>query len=392
MTLQTSKEEGLYLRQTFFDQAKRVVVKVGSAVLTSAGGLNLETVDNLARQIAFLWSTGREVILVSSGAVAAGRQRLGVVRSAHEPLRVKQALAATGQGLLMQAYEQAFARQERVVAQVLLTHSDLSHRRRYLNVRNTIQTLFAFDTLPIINENDTVSTKELKFSDNDTLGAMIANMIGADMYIILSDVECLYTGDPARDASARPVPTVKRITRAIEAMAGREGNAAGTGGMLTKIQAAKMVSASGCSCFIGSGRAPDILTDLLSSKMAGTFFLPSGDRLNSRKHWIAYVLKPEGALVLDDGACRALREKGTSLLPSGIVEVQGSFPVGSPVHCLDAAGTVVAAGLSNYSAADVQKIKGCRSAHIEQILGFRDADEVIHRDNLVLMHDSPVEG
>ena len=385
MTFQVSREDGLYYRQTLFDQAKRVVIKVGSAVLTGEGGLLPDVIGNIARQIAFLQSTGREVILVTSGAVAAGRKRLGVVKTAHEELRVKQAMAATGQGLLMQAYEQAFAGFNQPVAQVLLTHADLSHRGRYLNVRNTILTLFEFGVVPIINENDTVSAEELRFSDNDTLGALISNMIGADLFIILTDVDSLYTGHPLEDPDARPIYTVASITREIEAMAGHSTSQLGTGGMMAKIRAARMVSACGGASFIGPGRHPEILQALFGGELIGTFFLPGKGKLNRRKHWIAYVLKPQGFLVIDDGARRALTGRGKSLLPSGVTEVRGSFAVGAPVHCLDRGGRVIAAGLSNYAAGDIERIRGCKTNEIEAILGCKDHDEVIHRDNLVLL-------
>ena len=385
MTFQVNKDDGLYYRQTLFDRAKRVVIKVGSAVLTGDNGLDESVIANIARQISFFQSTGREVILVSSGAVAAGRKRLGVVKTAHEELRVKQALAATGQGLLMQAYEQAFTEFRQPVAQVLLTHADLSNRGRYLNVRNTIRTLFEFGVVPIINENDTVSAEELRFSDNDTLGALMTNMIGADVFIILTDVNGLYTGHPNEDADARPVYTVTAVTREIERMAGHAGSALGTGGMMAKLRAAKMVAACGGSSFIGPGRHPDILQALFSGELIGTFFLPGKGVLNRRKHWIAYVLKPQGYLVIDDGARRALIEQGKSLLPSGIVEVRGSFAVGAPIHCLDLQGTTIAAGLSNYGAADIERIKGRKTEEIAAILGSKDADEVIHRDNLVIL-------
>ncbi len=385
MTFQVNREDGLYYRQTLFDQAKRVVIKVGSAVLTGEDGLLPEIIGNIARQIAFLQSTGREVILVTSGAVAAGRKRLGVVKTAHEELRVKQAMAATGQGLLMQAYEQAFAGFNQPVAQVLLTHADLSHRGRYLNVRNTILTLFEFGVVPIINENDTVSAEELRFSDNDTLGALISNMIGADLFIILTDVDSLYTGHPLEDPDARPIYTVASITREIEAMAGHSTSQLGTGGMMAKIRAARMVSACGGASFIGPGRHPEILQALFGGELIGTFFLPGKGKLNRRKHWIAYVLKPQGFLVIDDGARRALTSGGKSLLPSGVTEVRGSFAVGAPVHCLDRDGRVIAAGLSNYAASDIERIRGCKTHEIETILGGKDHDEVIHRDNLVLL-------
>jgi len=385
MTFQVPKDDGLYYRQTLFDQAKRVVIKVGSAVLTDDSGLDPGIIANIARQVSFLQSTGREVILVTSGAVAAGRKQLGIVKTAHEPLKVKQALAATGQGLLMHAYEQAFADHRQVVAQVLLTHGDLSHRGRYLNVRNTILTLFEFGVVPIINENDTVSAEELRFSDNDTLGALIANMIGADMLIILTDVDCLYSGHPFEDPAARPVYTVAHITKDIEKMAGQSASSLGTGGMMAKLRAAKMVAACGGSSFIGPGRHPQILQALFSGELIGTFFLPGTGTINRRKHWIAYVLKPQGFLIIDDGARRALIDQGKSLLPSGVVEVRGSFGVGAPVHCLDQGGAVIGAGLCNYASADIERIRGKKTGEIEAILGFKDSDEVIHRDNLVIM-------
>ncbi|MCI5160293.1 MAG: glutamate 5-kinase, partial [Candidatus Electrothrix sp. AUS1_2] len=274
MTFQVSRNDGLFYRQTLFDQARTVVLKVGSAVLTTEAGLNIDFIDTLCHQIAFLRASGRQVILVSSGAVAAGRKRLQVARQPCEELRVKQALAAVGQGLLMQAYEQRFAlRNNQQVAQILLTHADLSQRDRYLNVRNTILTLFEFGVVPIINENDTVSVQELRFGDNDTLGALITNMIGADMYIMLTDVDSLYTGNPATDPAARPVYTVATIDGTVEAMAGNTSSLLGTGGMQSKIRAAKMVAACGGSSFIGPGRNKNILQELFSGDMVGTFFL-----------------------------------------------------------------------------------------------------------------------
>ena len=386
MTFQVSREEGLFYRQTLFDQAGTVVLKVGSAVLTTADGLNMESIDTLCHQIAFLRASGREVILVSSGAVAAGRKRLQVDRRPGEELRVKQALAAVGQGLLMQAYEQRFAlHSNQQVAQILLTHTDLSQRDRYLNVRNTILTLFEFGVVPIINENDTVSVQELRFGDNDTLGALITNMIGADMYIMLTDVDCLYTGNPALDPAAGPIYTVATIDSKVEAMAGNSSSQLGTGGMQSKIRAARMVAACGGSSFIGPGRNKNILQELFSGEMVGTFFLPEqGKNLRGKKHWIAHVLRPSGTLHLDAGACRAIVERGKSLLPSGITGIEGAFQVGDSVQCRCPDGQIVAAGLTNYASADLEKIRGRKSAEIIDILGFRDSDEIIHRDNLVL--------
>lgn len=392
MTFQVSIEEGLYHRQTLFDNAKRVVVKAGSAVLTTDKGLRTQAINNIARELSFLRDTGREVILVSSGAVAAGRKHLGAKVKLGGELRVKQALAAMGQGLLMHAYEQAFSTYGQKVAQVLLTHSDLSSRDRYLNVRNTILTLFDFGVIPVINENDTVSVEELRFGDNDTLGALIANMIGADMFIILTDVDGLYTGSPQDDPTAKPIYTVAHIDSEVEKMAGFTKSALGTGGMQSKIRAAKMVAASGGSSFIGPGNRADILQDLFSGNMVGTFFLPRPEKIKSRKHWIAYVLKPQGHLVLDDGACKAVVERGKSLLPSGILEVSGQFGVGASVQCRTTDNKVIAAGLTNYCSADINKIKGLRSNEINQVLGFCDSDEIIHRDNLVLLDSADLQG
>lgn len=389
MTFQVDREDGLFYRQTLFDQAKTVVLKVGSAVLTTADGLNFDTIDSLCRQISFLRSTGREVILVTSGAVAAGRRRLGVEKQPGEPLKVKQAMAAVGQGILMQAYEQHFAERGGLkVAQILLTHADLSHRDRYLNVRNTILTLFEFGVVPIINENDTVSVRELRFGDNDTLGALITNMIGADMYIMLSDVDGLYTASPALDPTAKAIYTVAKVDSTVEAMAGNSGSSLGTGGMQSKIRAAKMVAACGGSSFIGPGRNKNVLRELFSGAMVGTFFLPEKVKISGRKHWIGYVLRPAGYLDLDAGACRAIVECGKSLLPSGIVRVEGSFKVGAPVQCRCPDGRAVAAGLVNYASSDIDKIRGCKTCDLAGILGFRDSDEVIHRDNLVLLDSS----
>ncbi|MCA1765257.1 MAG: glutamate 5-kinase, partial [Desulfobulbaceae bacterium] len=347
-------------------------------------GLELEVVDGLVRQLASLRQQGREVILVSSGAVAAGRRKLRLTRPV-SAIKEKQAAAAVGQSNLMRTYEDIFARYDQTVAQILLTHDDLANRDRYLNVRNTIFTLLDWGIIPIINENDTVSVEELRFGDNDTLGGMITNLIEADIFICLTDVEALFTGNPAVDPTAEKVLTVTRINRQVEEMAGNVSSALGTGGMQSKIRAAKMVATGGGSSFIGPGRRSDVLDLLFAGEPIGTFFLPKPEKMRSRKHWIAYTLKPKGELVLDRGACRALIENGKSLLPSGIVEVRGRFGVGAPVHCLAENGKAVAVGLVNYSSGDLDKLKGVRTSEIKTILGFKDSDEIIHRDNLVIL-------
>ncbi len=387
MTFQVSQEDGLQYRKEALANARRVVVKVGSAVLTTSSGLNQTIIDNLAKSISELREEGRQVILVSSGAVAAGRKSLGQNRQ-NVSLKEKQALAAAGQSSLMHTYEKVFAGFDVNVAQVLLTHEDLSHRDRYLNVRNTIFTLLDWGVLPVINENDTVSVEELRFGDNDTLASLITNLTEADALICLTDVDGLYTGNPSTDPNAKPVYTVAKVDQKVEEMAGFVSSALGTGGMRSKILAAKTVSARGGASFIGPGRDPDILKRLFAGEPVGTFFMPNTKRLQSRKHWIAYTLRPKGELILDTGAVRALVERGTSLLPAGILEVRGKFGKGAPVQCFDEHGVAIAAGLSNYASGEIGRICGQHTSEIEALLGYKDSDEIIHRDNLVLLKKS----
>ena len=385
MTGELSLEDGLYFRQTLFDRAHRIVVKVGSAVLTDKNDIALDVVDNIAKEISFLHNSGREVIIVSSGAVAAGRRKINYSSMAEPGIKEKQALAAIGQSYLMQTYDKMFSSYGKSIAQILLTHSDLTKRQRYLNIRNTLFTLLKLGVIPIINENDSVSVEELRFGDNDTLGAHITNLIEADMFICLTDVIGLYTGNPTTDATAQPIYTVTQITPEIEAMAGNVKSALGTGGMQSKIKAAKIVSTGGGSSFIGPGKENEILQKLFSGKMIGTFFLPSQERMQSRKRWIASVLRPKGTLTLDQGACSALTKKGKSLLPSGIVSVKGNFGVGDAVRCANQDGQAIAVGLINYNSVDTAKIIGQHSQKIFDILGYKDSDEVLHRDNLVIL-------
>jgi glutamate 5-kinase len=383
-----SIEDGLYLRQTLFDKARRIVVKVGSAVLTDQNGIASDVVKNIVSEICFLHNSGREVILVSSGAVAAGIKKISYCQNSALGIKEKQALAAIGQSSLMQTYEECFSSFDLNTAQVLLTHSDLALRDRYLNVRNTLLTLFKFNVIPVINENDTVSVQELRFGDNDTLGAYICNLIEADMFICLTDVLGLYTGNPEKDSKAEPIYTITEITPEVEAMVHNVRSSLGTGGMESKINAAKIVSSGGGSSFIGPGREKEILQKLFSGQMVGTFFLPCKERIQSRKRWIATVLKAQGSLTLDAGACKALCNRGKSLLPSGIKSIQGRFGVGDPVHCCDESGKKIAIGLINYSSEDTHKIKGKHSSNIEKILGYKDNDEIMHRDNLVILEHS----
>ena len=380
-----SVEDGLYLRQTLFDKARRIVVKVGSAVLTDSEGLDLGVIENISREISFLHNSGREVLLVSSGAVAAGLKKIGYSRSTGMGLKEKQALAAIGQSSLMQAYENAFATFDHPIAQILLTHADLAKRERYLNVRNTLLTLFKFGVIPVINENDSVSVEELRFGDNDTLGAHICNLIEADMFICLTDVNGLYSADPAKDPSAQAIYTVKVIDAEVKKLVSNVKSKLGTGGMESKLKAADIVASGGGSSFIGPGREQEILQKLFSGQPIGTFFLPKKERIKGRKNWIASVLKPKGEILLDEGACRALTRHNRSLLPSGVKSVQGEFGVGDAVHCLNPDGKKIAVGLISYSSSDSKKIIGHHSNMIESLLGYTDGEELIHRDNIVLL-------
>lgn len=385
MTLPTDREKELYYRRDLFEKAKRVVIKVGSAVLSSGNRMNLGVIDNLAREISALHDSGVEVILVSSGAVAAGRTKLNIHDDHYVTLEEKQALAAVGQSNLMHIYDNAFSNHGQNIAQILLTHSDLAHRDRYLNFKNTIFNLFKMGVIPIINENDTVSTEELQFGDNDNLAALVTNLIEGDIFICLTDVDGLYTGNPNLNSAAKPVNTVEEVTPEIEAMAGNSKSVLGTGGMHSKIVAAKKVAAGGGSSFIGPGKDIGILGKLFSGELVGTFFLPRRKRLQGRKQWIAFVLKPKGQLVLDSGACRALCTGGKSLLPSGICRVLGSFFAGDSVQCINESNELIGVGLVNYRAEDISRIQGVKSEKIEQKLGYKDSDVIIHRDNLVIL-------
>lgn len=385
MTIQVSREEGLYYRQTLFHKAKRVVIKVGSAVLTNGCSMNFGVINNIAKEISFLHNSGREVILVSSGAVAAGRKRLNIIDTQDITLPEKQALAAIGQSNLMHMYDSAFTKHGVNIAQVLLTHADLSHRDRYLNFKNTILTLFKMGVVPIINENDTVSTEELQFSDNDNLAALVTNLIEGDMFICLTDVDGLYTCNPLIDPHANPIYTVKEVNREIEGMASNSKSVLGTGGMHSKIVAAKKVAAGGGSSFIGPGKDMEVFKKLFSGEPVGTFFLPRRKKLQGRKQWIAFVLKPKGRLELDAGACKALSTGGKSLLPSGILSVCGTFLAGDSVQCVNKDNKIIGVGITNYRAEEVSRIQGVRSDKIEVILGYKDSDVIIHRDNLVIL-------
>ena len=367
------------------EPAKRLVVKVGSSLVTDEGrGLDHAAVARWAAEIAQLRGNGRDVVLVSSGAIAEGVKRLGWAtrpRAIHE----LQAAAAVGQMGLVQAYEAAFAKFGLRTAQILLTHEDLADRRRYLNARTTLRTLLELAVIPIINENDTVTTDEIRVGDNDTLGALVANLIEADVLILLTDQQGLYTADPRRHPDATFVHEARAGDPALEAMAGGAGSALGKGGMLTKVLAAKRAARSGASTVIACGREPDVLTRLAAGEAVGTALVAPPVSLAARKQWLADHVQLAGRLVLDAGAVRALAGEGKSLLPIGVTAVEGDFDRGEVVGCYAPDGREVARGLVNYGAQDAAKICRRPSSEIESILGYVDEVELIHRDNLVLL-------
>jgi glutamate 5-kinase len=371
------------IRQETLARTKTILIKVGSAVLTGADGLDLKIINALVAEMTQLARQGFAIVLVTSGAIASGKSRMGITGSL-KSMPEKQAAAAIGQGRLMRIYSKAFEKKGIFVAQLLLTLSDVTDRERYLNIRNTLSTLIQWGVIPIINENDTVAVDEIKFGDNDNLAAMIANIIDADLFINLTNIDGLFDCNPAISKKARLIPLVCEISKEIEAIATGDTSAVGTGGMKSKIIAAKKVTASGIPCIIAPGKKKKVLADILAGKEIGTLFLPLADRLNSKKYWIAFTLHSRGKLIIDDGAKKALLEKGKSLLPSGIVGVEGDFSLGDPVSCVDSDDAIIGKGLVNFSSDEIRKIMGLKTAKIEQVLGHKDYDEVIHRDNLAI--------
>ena len=362
--------------------SKRVVVKIGTNALTNATGkFHRAHFERLARELLAIAQT-REMIIVSSGAIALGVERLGLA-SKPKDIPGKQACAAVGQSRLMRAWEEAL--DPRVVAQVLLTHSDVQDRRRYLNARHTLERLISDSVIPVINENDTVSVDEIKFGDNDTLAGLVAGLVGADALVVLSDVEGLFDADPREHADARLISTVTEVTKAMLASAGGSGSALGTGGMATKLRAAAKVSELGIRCVIAAGQRAGTLTRIFAAEEVGTLFEPISDRRDARAAWIAHALKPKGTVRVDAGARLAVLERKKSLLPSGITSVDGHFAHGDPVDLVAPDGSVFARGLAAYPADELRKIAGKKTSQIEATLGYRGLDEAVHRDDLVVL-------
>jgi glutamate 5-kinase len=367
---------------------RRIVVKLGTGLLTGGGDrLDEGVMSGLVAQVARLHAQGVEIILVSSGAIASGRHKLGLARPI-KGIPCKQVLAAVGQSGLMHTYERLFAVHKIVVAQALLTRSDLADRHGYLNARNTLLALLELGVVCIVNENDVVSIdeiKEAKFGDNDNLSAMVANLVDADMLVMLTDIGGLYTADPHLDASARLIPEVKKVDAAVRRLGAASTSDVGTGGMVTKIEAAEKAADAGVRVVIADGRAPDVISRLASGEPVGTHFLPARSKIESRKRWMISGLCTRGKLMVDAGAARALREQNRSLLAAGILNAEGRFGRGDIVAVIDEGGVQLGCGIANYSSGDIGIIKGSRSGEIARLLSVDYGPEVVHRNNFALL-------
>ena len=366
-------------RKDIIKEAKRILVKIGSSVLASGE----EVVFRLAVEVDNLKKSGREIVIVSSGAIATGMKRLNL-RERPATIPERQAVAAVGQGGLISLYDSAFSRLGHTVAQILLTHDDFADRKRFLNARNTVFTLLRFDIIPVINENDTVAVDEIKFGDNDHLAALATNLIEADLLVMLTDIDGIYDKNPAKDPSARRIPVVEDVD-GLELTWTDERSRYGTGGIKSKVDSARKASHFGTATIVVSGLEEKTLDRIFNLEDVGTFFAPAKSRLTSKKHWIAFSARPTGRVFVDDGAREAVLLRGKSLLPSGIRDVDGRFEAGEVVHCVDLRGMEFARGVINYSSDEVRRIKGLRTENIERVLGYKVYDEVIHRDNLVVL-------
>ena len=373
------------VRQEIITAAQTVVVKVGTNVLTAADGrLDPERLQRLADQLQRLRASGRKVALVSSGAIGAGMGRLALAKRPTD-LRYLQACAAVGQGFLMRAYQECLEKHGTHTAQILLTAGDFDSRGRYLNVRNTILTLFEWNVLPIINENDTVSVAEIKFGDNDRLAAMVTNLLQAPLLILLTVVDGLFPSDPRTNPHQAKLDTVPLIDAAVMDMAGGSQSTLGTGGMRSKLRAARLATAAGESVIIADGSKPGTLDAILAAEPVGTLFLPHGVTIPAWKRWLGFTARPKGRICLDAGACTAVQANGRSLLPIGVVKVEGDFAKGDVVALCDAQGVEFARGLTNYAAGDAARIVGLRTEQISKVLGSVPYEEIVHRDNLVVI-------
>jgi len=371
-------------RQSVND-AKRLVIKVGSALLTNDGaGIDREAIDAWVEQIASLLARGKQVVVVSSGAIAEGLVRLGL-DTRPQSIHMLQSAAAVGQMGLIQTYESSFRRFDRQTAQILLDHDDMANRERYLNARGVMQTLMQLNVVPIVNENDTVVTDEIRFGDNDRLAALVANLVEADALIILTDKDGMYDANPDLSKNANLISQALASDGSLDALAGTSNSALGRGGMQTKLEAARLAARSGCNTVIAGGRNADILLRIAAGDNVGTLLSADQTPLAARKQWLVGQLQVKGSLVLDEGASRVLRQQGRSLLAVGVTDVEGSFTRGELVSCVDSGGREVARGLVNYSSEEARLIKGKGTEDIADILGYREDDELIHRDNMVIV-------
>ncbi len=373
------------MRKDILKNVKRVVIKIGSRVLTDDNGaLDLAVIERLCTDIAALRQQGLQVVLVSSGAIAAGRSELGLTEKP-KTIPHKQAAAAIGQTRLMRAYENAMSGHGLKVAQVLLTSEDLASRQRFLNARATLDALLGFGVMPIINENDTVVVEEIKFGDNDNLSALVTNVSESELLIILTDIDGYFSADPRTNPDARLISVIHGITREVEKAAGGSASTVGTGGMATKVAAAKTAGKNGVPTIIVPGKKEGIISAVMRGEDVGTLFLPSVEGVNRRKHWIAFTLKPAGRIVVDDGARDVLQNRCKSLLPSGVQKVEGRFERGACIRICGADDQEFARGLSDYSSIDIAKLAGRKSSEIEDVLGYHYSDVIVHRDNLVIL-------
>ncbi len=375
----------MHRAKEIFLSGNRIVIKIGTNLLADrAKGINRDRIDTIAKSVSFLQSRGKQVAIVTSGAIGAGMLLLGM-KERPRAIPEKQAAAAIGQPILMEAYESAFRKHDCTIAQILLTKDDFVNRARYNNTKNTFSALFEKGVVPVVNENDTVAVEEIKLGDNDNLSALVANLIQADILIILSDVDGLFSDDPAKNPNAELIPLVEKFTPHIEKLAKKHRSELSTGGMITKIQAAKQCISAGIAVMIANGTKPGILDEIFSGNTSGTLFLPAKNRLNVRKKWIGFVSDSKGMVVVDDGAKSALLRRQTSLLPSGVLEVRGEFKVDDTISVLDTGGIEIARGVAGFASSDLNKIKGKKTSEIQKILNRKSGDEVIHRNNLVLI-------
>jgi len=372
-------------RKAFISNIKRVTIKIGSSVLTNEfGELQANVFNEIAEGISKLKTNKIEAVLVSSGAIACGMKKLNL-KEKPKDISMKQAIAACGQSVLIWNYEKAFSSFDERVAQILITHDGLSQRKRFLNARKTLLVLLRMGIVPIVNENDTVAVEEIMLGDNDNLAALVTSLVEADLLILLTNIDGLYTNDPRNQKDAELISLIDEIDGEIQNMAGETTGKTTTGGMRTKVEAARSAAAFGVPTIIANGKKSSTLSDIFSGEEIGTLFLPAKNRLKGRKHWIAFTLKPSGQIIIDQGAKKAISFMGKSLLPSGIKDVLGEFDIGDQVTCTDEEGIEVARGLTSYSSNEISKLIGVKSANIENILGYKYSDEIIHRDDLVVM-------